>query len=100
VLKHVRIDGYGKVVDADRTTHVTKVPAHDGPDSVQWLRVPGVTATFTVHFASSPFRSGPQDFEVPGPPSGGASQAVGTYKYSVYDAKGVQTDDPDIDIES
>ena len=99
MLKQARIQADGTVVNADRSTHVTKDGAKDGPDTVQWIRVAGVTATFRVHFDSSPFTTGPQDFAVPGPPSGGASEAAGTYKYSVFDANGMLKDDPDVDVE-
>ena len=100
MLKQVRIQADGIVVDADRSTHVTKRQGNDGPDKVQWIRTPGNSGTFRVHFDSSPFMAGPQDFPVPGPPSGGASQPVGSYKYSVFNANNVVTDDPDVDIDS
>ena len=99
MLKHIRIQANGTVVDADRNTHVTRQSANDGPDRVQWLRVPGNTGTFTVRFASSPFTSGAQDINVPGAPNT-ASQATATYKYSVLDDSGTVKDDPNVIIES
>ena len=106
MLKQVRIDAYGKIVDADRDTHTTRAAACDGPDRVQWLRVPGVTAKFTVRFVpgpfqpGSPFRPGAQDIDVRGDPPQEVTQAVGRYKYSVLDSTGRETDDPDVIIDS
>lgn len=100
MLKQARIQSDGTVVDADRDTHVTKQSAKGGPDQVQWLRVPGVTATFTVHFDNSPFTGAAQDIAVPPGGPNTVSGSVATYKYSVRDSSGNTTDDPNVIIES
>jgi hypothetical protein len=99
MVKQVRIQEDGTVVDADRITKVTKQPPKGGPDKVHWI-LAGGGGPFTVHFDSSPFAAGPENFPVPGAPSGPATQAVGSYKYKVIDQYGTVTHDPDVDIES
>jgi hypothetical protein len=98
--KQVRIQGDGTVVDSDRIVKLTKQASKGGPDNVHWILAPGGGGPWTVHFDSSPFTPGPQNFAVPGPPSGPATQAVGSYKYKVLDKSGTVTHDPDVDIES
>ena len=101
-FKEVRIQKNGRVVSADRKVVLTKGSHKDGPDHVLWRKVTaaGAGSIDTVHFDKSPFVAGSQDIPVPPGQSGPANQPVGTYKYTVLDANGEETDDPDVDIES
>jgi hypothetical protein len=114
MVKLVRIDANGRVVDGDRRIHVTSngpnIPAQaghagdaGGPDQVKRLRVGN--GQWEIHFRydeGSPFTArGP--FDVPGPPATVSGNAEGTFKYDVR-AKGANptdppTDDPDVIVD-
>ena len=85
MVKQIRIGVGGIIVTPDRDTHVTTSTAADGPDQVQWLRVSGVTGTYSIRFASSPFQPGAQTIAVPPSNPHTVTQGPGTYKYSVYE---------------
>jgi hypothetical protein len=99
MVKHIRIDGGGRIVDADRRVHVTK-RGSDGADRVQWL-APGGGGNYEIDFnylAGSPFQNGKQRISLPSPPLV-VTQAPGNYKYDVL-KDGAVTDDPDVIIDS
>jgi len=98
MLKQIRIDLNGRIVNADRETHVTPSNAADGPDQVQWLRVKANTGTYTIRFASSPFQAGAQTITVPPSNPQTVTQASGSYKYDVLNSSGNVTDDPHVII--
>lgn len=105
MVKRARIDPDGRIVNADRTTHVTRNTAHDGPDQVQWLRTPGNTDRYIVRFnypQGSPFQPGSQDIQVPPGATHTVTQGPNTYKYRVLrlqDAREIETDDPDVIVD-
>ena len=98
MVKQIRIGVGGRIVVPDRDTHVTTSKAADGPDQVQWLRVSGVTGTYSIRFASSPFQPGAQTITVPPSSPQTVTQGPGTYKYDVLDSNGNVTDDPNVII--
>jgi hypothetical protein len=106
MLKEIRIQADGRIVDADREIHTTRVAGNDGPDRVQWRLVPGATGSFTVRFDSSPFQFGPESINVPPGGPRTVTESPRTYKYKVYrnNAAGnpvePPTDDPDVIIDS
>ena len=104
--KEIRIKGStGYVVDADRTIHTTKAKSNGGPDGVRW-KIVGKGGPFTIHFVHSPFDSaaGAQDISVSKITGASFTRTVAApvddYKYSVFDSKGNETDDPNVIIDS
>jgi hypothetical protein len=105
MLKQARIGPDGKIIVADRTTHVTRNPDHDGPDRVQFLRTPRNNDRYIIRFnypQGSPFQPGSQDIQVPPGAPHTVTQGPDTYKYRVIrvvDEKEVETDDPDVIVD-
>ena len=86
VVKQARIAA-GVIVNADRQVHVTRNPAHGGPDAVQWMRVPGDTRQYRIRFdkpEGSPFDTNVFDVP-PSAPHVVRTDAQGNYRYSVYE---------------
>jgi hypothetical protein len=104
MVKQARIGPDGRIVNPDRTTHVTRNPDHDGPDRVQWLRTPGNNDSYIIRFdypEGSPFQPGSQDIQVP-PSNPQTVTRAGHFKYRVLrvvTGKPVETDDPDVIVD-
>lgn len=106
MLRQIRILAGGVIAAGDRRMHVTGKSGQGGPDLVQWVRMPGDNERYTIVFDKNgtPFGSGVTQIQVPpgGPetvttdPAGGYGRS---YAYSVYDAAGKRTDDPDVVVD-
>ena len=101
-LKQIRILSNGMISAGDRRTHTTGDESQGGPDSVQWIKHGGGSASYIIRFKQSPFQPGPQDIAVPPGTPHPVTQPKGTYKYSVYEVIGGREelrDDPDVIID-